>query len=551
MKSSGFQVQVSDKEISIQTFIENEYDHFSFKNAQFDFLIEGILLNKKKLLTQFALSDFETLITKIYQQKGEHIIKEFEGEFRGYIYDKLKQKIFVFTNPTATQKVFYAKFENQIFVDTNLIRLHTAIKEKGILLKPNLESIYQILTIGNVLEKSTPIEGVKKLLDGHLLKIDLKNICFEEKCYFNLYDVEYYPQSKNHAVDSVHEIFSEGILMEYKKDNELNSNHFTLLSGGLDSRIAMFYAIKNNIKPDLAFCFSQSNYFDETISRKIAEDYKINYEFVPLDKGFFLKKIDQLTAISQGMSAFTGGLHVQHAVEHLKFRYFKIFHGGAIGDGILGGFNSRPKKTKPSDFKIISYSKFKHKIESSLRDSQKMYETEEPFLLRNLAFSKTVLGAEVFQQKSYQTSPFMTKDFMKLALSLPEEWKYGHRFYLAWISKHCTEATKYRWERTLMRPNEHWKTFFGDKFVKRSFRIFNENILKMPQKASMYPYQYYFDSSKEIQDHYQKYFDENIELLQDYKELQKEIHEIFISRDYFLKAKAVNVLSIFKLYFKE
>ena len=122
----------------------------------------------------------------------------------------------------------------------------------------------------------------------------------------------------------------------------LNSNYLLALSGGLDSRVAMFYAIKNNQKPDNAFCFSQSNYLDHTISEKIARDFDLHYEFVPLDGGSFLSKIDQLTRISEGMVFFTGGIHVQHALDHLLYENFALFHGGAIGDGVLGAFNSAP-----------------------------------------------------------------------------------------------------------------------------------------------------------------------------------------------------------------
>ncbi|MFM9745649.1 hypothetical protein ACKI2C_49695, partial [Streptomyces brasiliscabiei] len=77
----------------------------------------------------------------------------------------------------------------------------------------------------------------------------------------------------------------------------------------------------------------------------------------------------------------------------------------------------------------------------------------------------------------------MTKDFLKFAVSLPPEWKFNHRFYLEWISRHCAEATHYKWERTLMKPDAYWKIIFGDKLLKRSYKIFYEKILKTPQKA--------------------------------------------------------------------
>ncbi|HCN11025.1 MAG TPA: hypothetical protein DIS75_01595, partial [Chryseobacterium sp.] len=370
-----------------------------------------------------------------------------------------------------------------------------------------------------------------------------------EKQYFDLSKISTFSRTKDAAIDKIHEVFQDSILLEYQKDTELGKNHLALLSGGLDSRVAMMYAIQENVKPENALCFSQSGYFDHTISEKIAEDFDVHYEFIPLDGGKFLKKIDELTELSEGMVFYTGGIHVSHAVEKMKYENFALFHSGQIGDGVLGGFNTVPYRKKPSYFKIAENQKFFPKVQFSLDEILKKYETEELFLLRNVAYNRTVLGAHVFQQKRYQTSSFMSKDFLQLAISLPEEWKFNHRFYLEWIQKHCKEATKYRWERTLLKPDANWKTSFGDKFVKRSFKLLNEKILKTPQKSSMYPYQYYFDNDTEIQNYYKNYFEDNIHRIEDYKELESDVKELFQSENFYSKSQSVNILAIFKLFF--
>ena len=92
----GFSVQVSALDYKINPCILGNYDDFYFESANFDFLFEGVLLNKKKLLHEFALKDFETLIQELYLQKNEQIIQLFEGEYRGFILDKRQNKLFVF-----------------------------------------------------------------------------------------------------------------------------------------------------------------------------------------------------------------------------------------------------------------------------------------------------------------------------------------------------------------------------------------------------------------------------------------------------------------------
>ena len=58
----GFSIIISRSDTEISSFIAEEYDSSYIKNQRFEFLFEGVLLNKNKLLQEFALKDFETLI---------------------------------------------------------------------------------------------------------------------------------------------------------------------------------------------------------------------------------------------------------------------------------------------------------------------------------------------------------------------------------------------------------------------------------------------------------------------------------------------------------
>jgi len=548
--TQGFSVHIKNNKVDLKSFFpEYSYDCVVISTSEFDIVLEGLILNKKKLLKDGNEVDFRNFIIESYPRSGWKIIKELEGEFRGCIWDKRTQQVFVFTNPTSTQRVFYTRINDEFFADSDLVRLSRTLRAQGNSLQPDITSIYQLLAIGNLLEDRTPILNVNKVLDSELLEINCNTLNLKRIVYFDVNNISYYRQSQNNALDQIHEIFTEGIKMEYEKDLELGGSHLALLSGGLDSRMAMMYAVKNDFDIDCALCFSQKGYFDETISRQIASDYHISYEFVALDKGSFLKKIDELTRISEGTSLYTGGVHVSYALDQLQFDGFSIFHGGAIGDGILGGFNSEPGCKAPSQYKIIANPSFLPKIQADLDQIFKNYEREEIFLLKNLAYNRTVLGAQVLQQKAYLISPFMTKDFIQFSVSLPESWKYKHQFYLRWLLKHCREASKYSWERTLMKPNAQWKIPFGEKYLKGAYNAFYGKILRKPEKTSMYPYQYYYDSDFSIQRYYQQYFDENLDRLQDYPELQQEMTRLFSSDIFYYKCQAINILSIFKLYF--
>ena len=106
---NGFKIFVAENEIKSSVFFEDEYDSFVVKNESLEIAIQGVILNKKELMQTHRTSDFTSFFVDLYKKSSWSVIKELEGEFSGYIIDRIKQRLFVFTNPTATQKVFYYK----------------------------------------------------------------------------------------------------------------------------------------------------------------------------------------------------------------------------------------------------------------------------------------------------------------------------------------------------------------------------------------------------------------------------------------------------------
>ena len=544
----GFSIKISDKKTDIKSFISGEYDDFYLKTEYFDFLLEGVLLNKKKLLTQYALKDFETLVRELYAQKKQDLIKEFEGEIRGFIFDKNQKKLYVFTNITSTQRIFYSQFKNEIFIDTSLLRLNETLKKANIPVTPELSSLYELLSLQCILENKTVIENIFKVLDGHYLEIDIEEVTCKNKLYFSV-DSEPTKFSKETALVSIHELFSESIKTEYEKDFEYNTSHFTLLSGGLDSRIAAFYAAGLKLKPDTLFCFSQSEYLDHQIAAKIAEDYEIPFLFTALDGGGYLKNIDHLTRLSEGSNIFTGSIHVDYAFSRIN-KNFKIVHTGQIGGEVMGGSYYESKTaTKPRISRIVQNHKLFPKIKDHVHAIISGYEREDIFLLRNWGFNKTVFGAQTIENFGLMTSPFMQKDFLKYIFAVPHAWKYGYRFYYEWYTKYCPQVSAYTWEKSLLKPDKYWKLKYGTNLIKPIIGRVSQSFSMLQKHSSMYPYQFYFDNDPEIQKYYQKYFDENLYRIENFPELYNDVKELFAVGNFHEKSQAVNILSIFKLYF--
>ena len=89
--------------------------------------------------------------------------------------------------------------------------------------------------------------------------------------------------------------FREAIRLQFEKDREYSYKHLVTLSGGLDSRMTSWVAHQMGYVDQLNLTFSQSDYLDETIAKKIAADLKHEWIFKALDNGTFLKDIDEIS----------------------------------------------------------------------------------------------------------------------------------------------------------------------------------------------------------------------------------------------------------------
>lgn len=538
----GFGINVNQGQLQKEIrFTNGNFDNISFESFSMEFALEGVVINYSKLLSAYALSDREELFSFLFQKNGINFLNELEGEFCGYVYDKTEQKFYLFMNFTATRKLFYYQSENLFIADTNLLKLKTKLDGAGISTQFNKEAAYSILVCSNLLENMTPLEGVKRLMDRQYVLVDLRKNQFELKEYFSWENISRFSGTKDQAIDLIHETFEEGVKLEYSKDENLGLNHFALLSGGLDSRMAVLYAGRLGYKLNEVLCFSQKGYLDEIIARQISEKYDLPFLFVPLNGGEYLKDVDDISSVSEGIVRFTGGIHTNYAYQFINKENLGLIHSGQLGDGVLGGFNKKPLKIPPSTQKIVVSNFLFDKFSHSFQKITNQYDSEELFLLRNVGFNRAVLGSFIAEDYTYQTSPFMTSFFMKLAISLPETWKFKQKLYLEWLSRHCAEASQFKWERTLLKPTAAWKTKFGDVVMTRAYRFIQEKILQNHEGSKMANYEYYFNRNKNIHGFITGYFTDNISKIKDI-DLREDMSRMYNEGNFNEKMLVITVL---------
>lgn len=503
--------------------------------------VDGVILNLKSLKNSYAISDFLKLIINLFEKEGIVFVSKFKGVFSGFIFKKTTQTLFFFNDKTATKQVFYSQFDDNIVIAPNLAYVTKYRSENKANNKLSVQASYNMLTFGGMIENQTLVKEVYKLGAGEYLsqkKTDLK--CSR---YLDFNNVAITIHNKTQAIDHLNETFIDALKMEYEKDVEYGYKHLATLSGGLDSRMNVMLANKMGYIPD-TFCFSQSNYADETIARKIAKDLSLDYKFIPLDGGDYLKSLAEMVSINSGLQFYHGSAHYHFALQQMDISDFGLMHTGQIGDAILGGLVSGVKEKNFLSKTISDSFLSKMKIADNLFSK---YRDEEVFKLHQRLFNLTNYGSYMVEHhKTYLVSPFLDDDVIEVALSIDPKLKYNQKIYLDWINQLHPEITKYKWERTGFRPNKAWKTSFSryTNKLKNEFLLFTNQ----KEKLSMNPTDYWFESNHTIKEFYDNFFNTNIKLVEANKEIFSDLESMYTSGNLMEKALVLTLLEVVRKY---
>lgn len=548
---------------TIRKFLNDKV--FSDKNDYF-IITEGVILNKKELEIKYGCpANLEDCIITMYKKNGETFFNEFRGSFSGLLYDKIKNLWLIYTNHIGDKQVFYTQYRDTIIFGSEPGFVVEACKLNNISISLNEEAAWMLITYGFFIENHTLAKEIKKLTAGHYLKIIDGQIT--EIQYHRFNNEPNYKKSLNDWIEGIDHYFRKAIKMQFDKDREYSYKHITTLSGGLDSRMTVWVAHQMGYTEQLNTTFSQSNYLDETIAKKIATDLKHEWLFKALDHGNFLKNIDDITRITYGGGFYAGLAHGKSMYDLVNSEPFGIMHTGQIGDAIIGTFYKKPIPETPHKIGDGAYSLT---LIERLKNYSFIYDypNEEIFALYSRAFTGANQGLLVFQEYTESVSPFTDVDFIEYCYSIPVELRYRHKIYFDWILQKYPEAAYYPWEKTksFITPIPEYETvkFLGRKIqkgyvvswlvgaIKR--KIIPKNLKKTPKTSvstqNMNPFDYWLVTNPGLKKFINDYYMQNINLITS-NELKQNCCFLFNSGTGSEKLQILSLLSALKLFFEK
>ena len=428
-----------------------EDDKIFYEDNNYLVVLDGVILNKCKIISSNGGQTWVQTILSLYQ-RSDTFFDELRGSFSGVILEKNTGNTIIFSDHIGSKFLYYVQLEDAIFVTSRIADAYSFLKLNNINYELNENGAYMLLSYGYMLENNTLCKGIKKIIPGCYLTIYGTSI--SETRYCLLDNTPDYSLTEDEAIELIDMEFRKAIALEFEKDKEYGYKHLVALSAGLDSRMTCWVAHEMGYTDQLNITFSQSDYWDETIPKKIASDLKHEWLFKALDNGLWLYDIDDVTKVTGGNVLYYGLAHGNSLYKYLNFKDLGMIHSGQLGDVVVGTFFSSKDSTLKFQLGDGAYS---IKYLSNLKGYRlEEYENQEIAKFYHRGFNGANNGQLLEMEYTETCSPFMNWDFMQAILKIPVELRYGHNIYKKWILKKYPDAAKYVWEKIGCRIDRKW-----------------------------------------------------------------------------------------------
>ncbi len=534
--------------IDLNTYTAYIFIHSRLKDSVFSgniYSVSGCLFDINGKNIHVDNDESRKLVENILINSDD-LIRHINGFYVGFV--KRNEQLVFFNDILSSIPLYYYSDDGVLVVSTRIRDILETISYAGRTIGLSTPGAYFLLTFGYMIGEATLYDGVKKVLPGSIIVFD-KGSTFTNKIYeFNNYDV--INADMDEIIGELHRRFSKAVAREFAYDAERGYSHILTLSGGLDSRTVLFYAVSQGFTDITALSFSQTGYLDHVISEKIAKDLGVNYVFVPLEPGDYLYSYaDDIIRITGGLIYYVGPIQVYYAMKQVYKENvdYGILHTGQLGDAILGTYLVEPRHTP-----LNRYVMAKKAISSKLLDKAlkyidtSRYRNAELFVLLERGFNGIFAGFRAIEEFTEFSSPFLQKHFLEYVLRIPPELRYDEYIYIEWLKKYMRSELKYTWESLGFKPIYPFRLYP----LLRKINLYRRRLRKILGKEyllSMNPFEYWFKTNNKLREYIYNTYKENIGLIMN-KELRDDVEYLFNNGNFIEKSMVLTLLKSVRIF---
>lgn len=518
------------------------------KDEEAFIIVEGCILNRLDMFRQYNANTMFDLCKKMYCIKGETFFQDFRGSFSGVIYDRKKELLIAYTNHVGDRPLFYMDGKNQFIIGSQVNYVIDACRELGICLTLDENAAYHMLTFAFMEDQSTYAKEIKRLLAGEYLRIEKGILTVHRYHRFKKNTDRFRNYTRDQILTEIDRYFRRAVELEYAKDEEYDFEHRADMSGGLDSRMAMWVAHSLKDRHIQLNTVCKSNDLEEMIAKQIAYYWKDEICVRMDDNLAFLYDVDIMVRMLGGLSLYMGPTSEYRTLLGENTERFGLKHTGQVGDAVLGSFRRGGQEIQ---WPTGRYSeKLAQRVQKYAEQTMQKYDDMEIYLLYVRGFLGAINTHQFIQNFTEVSSPFLDVDFFQLCMDIPVELRTGHYIYKEWIMKFYPDAALYKWERIddMITNDEKairkWRT-------KRNLKRKMKKLFAIDDGRSSLDILY--DSDKRAQTFVKKYIKQTYpyfrKLASD--QLCRDMKELYFNGGILEKSMVLTVLSSIRLYFQE
>lgn len=471
---------------------------------------------------------------------GKEIIQNLDNHFNLAIYDFSNKEITYINDIIGIQHSFIYSGKNFVVISSSLAIISLFTKPDF-----NYLALNEFLSLGNVYEKRTIFNEIKRISGAKFIKIKEGSIIVEKVYWKGLDEYRTNTLKIKEAIDQVNSAISKVV----NRLKTFNGTVVSDLTGGFDSRLILLYLLKNEI--EAIYSFSGGKTKDYLVAKDIAESLKL--KFIYLEDTYKKNEIEQLLPLlafitngsmsilpyyssyfSHSYFSKNRGIHITGTGgELLRWdwpKYESIFAGlrKTVNKRLIvqSRFNSELISRKYFS-SLINYPLYNHfydmldKIEKTYFDHINVQKTDFMWVvLRLQCWGGAFRSANSHIQPIF--TPFLTKEILNVAFSLHYTVKKRHRLVREMMYRMNTKLSSFDTEIGLPYQPINTKNYY--KFISYYF----SKIKKINKLLNILGYRSKSDNNSEIDDFISNYF------------MEKKVHDL--ATGLFLSEKEFNNL---------
>ena len=277
-------------------------------------------------------SDTEVIL-HLYAEHGLDAVPMLNGLFAFLLYDRARGVLVAARDHFGIKPLYVCASDAHLLFASEIKAL---LRHPDVLAEVDYDSLRDYLTLQYVLGEGTLFKGIRKVLPGHCMVVDLATLATRTVCYWEPdFKVDVY-HTEEFFIEELRRLIDDAVRLQMRSDVPVGA----YVSGGTDSTIVARLASRLSEGPLQTFtgAFREGPQFDETpYARDVAEACgAVAHTVYPTEEEF----VDLMPRLVYQMDEPVAGpgLFPQYIVSHLAARSVKVCLGGQGGDEIFGGY---------------------------------------------------------------------------------------------------------------------------------------------------------------------------------------------------------------------